>query len=117
MTSLHWRVCRAERNYSNGDIVFKIKKAKKSEILIQFIHCVFTFMASLWSLAYPTYILAYKKWRRAKICFMFPTAYSEIYFLSHIVLEFGSYVTSKPHTIYMQTNHAGRVSFKLDEKQ
>ena len=40
MTSLHWRVCRAEGNYCDGDTVFKIEEAKKSEILIQFIHYV-----------------------------------------------------------------------------
>jgi len=81
MTSLHWRVCRAEGNYSDGDTGFKIEEAEKSEILIQFIHCVFTFIAYLWSLACPTLHSGLrKKWRRAKIRFMFPTAYSEVWF-------------------------------------
>jgi len=30
MTSLHWRVCRAEGNYCDGDTVFKIEEAKKT---------------------------------------------------------------------------------------
>jgi len=83
MTSLHWRVCRAERNYSNGDIVFKIKKAKKSEILIQFIHCVFTFMASLWSLACPTLHFGLQKnggVQKYVLCFLQPIQRS-IFFL------------------------------------
>jgi hypothetical protein len=118
MTSLHWRVCRAEGNYSDVDTVFKIEEAKKSEIFVQFIHCVFTFMASLWSLACPTVHSGLQKnggVQKYVLCFLQPIQRSD--FLCYLVLEFGSYVTSEPYAIYMQTNHAGRVSFKLDEKQ
>jgi hypothetical protein len=53
MTSLHWRFCRAEGNYSDGVTVCKIEEAEKSEIFIQFVYRVFTFMAPLWNLACP----------------------------------------------------------------
>ena len=81
MTSLHWRFYRAEGNYSDGDAVCKIEEAKKSEIFIQFIHCIFTFMAFLWNLACPILHSGLQKNGGVqKYFFMFPTAYSEIWF-------------------------------------
>jgi len=117
MTSLHWCVCRAEGNYSEGDTVFKIEEAKKSEIFIQFIHCVFTFMTYLRSLACPPLHSGLQKnggVQKYVLCFLQPIQRS--CFLCYLVFVFGSYVTSKPHAIYMQTNHVGRVSLKFDEK-
>lgn len=118
MTSMHRRVCRAEGNYSDGDTVFKIEEAKKSNIFIKFFHCVFTFMASLWSLACPTLHSGLRKnggVQKYVLCFLQLIQRSD--FLCYLLLEFGSYETSKPHAIYMQTTHLGMVSFILDEEQ
>jgi hypothetical protein len=75
-------------------------------------------MASLWSLACPTLQSGLQEnggVQKYVLCFLQPTQRSD--FLSYLVLEFWSYVTSKPHAIYTQTNHAGMILFKRDEKQ
>ena len=74
-------------------------------------------MTYLRRLAYPTLHYGLQKnggVQKYVVCFL--QAVQRSGFLCDLVFIFGSYVTSKPHEICMQTNHVGRVSLKFDGK-
>jgi hypothetical protein len=84
--------------------------------LIRFIRCVFTLMASLWSLACPTLHSGVKRIggvQKYVSCLLRPIQRSD--FLSYLVLEFGSYVT--PTLAQFVCKQTTRKGFHLNSKK